>query len=78
MKFSLLAFALFSTTVFAIGTNELTGTFDINKPVPKYEVGTNHLTGASEKAAQDKTRMPASEKKEETFRPYTELTGSFE
>lgn len=79
MKFSLLVFALFSTTVFAIGTNELTGTFEVKTEAHKYVPGTNHLTGASEKMAQDKSRMPASVTEEkENFKPYTELTGTFE
>lgn len=78
MKFSLFLFAIFSTTVFAIGTNELTGTFEVKTPVPKSEVGSNNLTGATEKYSVTKTRMPASEQKEEKVPQHNELSGTFE
>ncbi len=79
MKFSLLLFALFSTTVFAIGTNELTGTFEIDQKVTGVEHNASFLTGATSADAVDKTRSPASvadENKEISH--VTELTGTFE
>ncbi len=79
MKFSLLAFALFSTTVFAIGTNELSGSFEIATNIPAVNSDARFLTGATSSDAVDKTRSPASaaeEKKEISH--VTELTGTFE
>ncbi|MFL5785752.1 MAG: hypothetical protein ACJ76H_14135 [Bacteriovoracaceae bacterium] len=78
MKFSLFAFALFSTAVFAIGTNELTGTFEVKTSPVQFQPGTNHFTGASEKDAPTKTRMPASEQAEKKLPLHNELTGTFE
>lgn len=79
MKFSLLTFALFSTTVFAIGTNELSGSFDISLNAPTVDSDARFLTGATSPEAADKTRSPASaahEKKDISH--VTELTGTFE
>jgi len=79
MKFSLLAFALFSTTVFAIGTNELTGSFDISPDSHFVESDARFLTGATSPEAADKTRSPASVDNENNdISHVTELTGTFE
>ena len=79
MKFSLFAFALFSTTVFAIGTNELTGSFDVLPQHQKVQVDARYMTGATAQG-EDKSRLPASveEKKEEVSLGTNDLTGSFE
>lgn len=79
MKFSLLAFALFSTTVFAIGTNELTGSFEVSVNNTSVESDARFLTGATSPEAADKTRSPASvEEKKKEISHVTELTGTFE
>ena len=79
MKFSLLLFALFSTTVFAIGTNELTGTFEIDQKITGVENHASFLTGATSSDAVDKTRSPASaEEEKKEISHVTELTGTFE
>lgn len=78
MKFSLLAFALFSTTVFAIGTNELTGSFEVSDKIPSVESDARFLTGATSVEAADKTRSPASaEENKNEISHVTEMTGSF-
>ncbi len=80
MKFSLLAFALFSTTVFAFGTNELTGSFGINeKNIPAVVSDASFMTGATSSDSVDKSRMPASVQDERKSPSHvTELTGTFE
>ena len=80
MKFSLFAFALFSTTVFAIGTNELTGSFDITeKNIPALVSDASFMNGATSSVLVDKSRMPASEQDEiKSPSHVTELTGTFE
>ncbi len=79
MKFSILAFALFSTTVFAIGTNEVTGSFESFDKVPTVEVDDRYLTGASHVELSDNSRMPASvAEKQGEVSSVNEVTGSFE
>lgn len=78
MKFSLLGFALFSTTVFAIGVNDLTGASDPILKTPKTNLDMAYLNGASTKETVDKSRMPASQAEEKVLPQYTELTGTFE
>lgn len=79
MKFSLLAFALFSSTVFAIGTNELTGSFDIADNKSSVSSDARFLTGATSSEAADKTRSPASvDEENKKISHVTELTGTFE
>ncbi len=79
MKFSLLLFALFSTTVFAIGTNELTGSFEVANNIPSVESNDSFLTGATSSDSVDKSRMPASVQDDRKSPSHvTELTGTFE
>lgn len=77
MKFSLFAFALFSTTVFALGTNELTGSFEV---LPQHKIvkeDARYMTGATAQG-EDKSRHPAHENKKEVSLGTNDLTGSFE
>jgi hypothetical protein len=70
MKFSLFAFALFSTAVFAIGAEGLSGSFDTkNISQNKFVVTVDGL---------DKSRAPASIAEQKKIPQYTELTGTFE
>ncbi len=79
MKFSLLIFALFSTTVFAIGTNELSGSFDFKDSVINHEQNDGFLTGATSVEVKDTSRMPASvDDENKKISHVTELTGTFE
>jgi hypothetical protein len=80
MKFSLFLFALFSTTVFALGTNELTGTFGLKlgkvKPLKQND---GFLTGATSVERSEKSRAPASiDDTNKKISHVTELTGTFE
>lgn len=79
MKISLFALALFSTAVFAIGTNELTGSFEDSKQVTAREGDDQFYTGSSSFEVVEKTRVPASvEGKRQNISHVTELTGTFE
>ncbi len=78
MKISLLIFVIFSTTAFAIGTNDQTGSFAIEENSSDIETDARFLTGASIDSP-DKSRMPASDKEEvQEISHVTELTGTFE
>ncbi len=80
MKFSLFLFALFSTTVFAIGTNELSGSFEIKDSITNHEQESDgFLTGATSVEGTDISRMPASvDDTNKNISHVTELTGTFQ
>ncbi len=79
MKYSLLLLlTLFSTTVFAIGTNEITGTFEVDQKITGVESDARYLTGATYAADADNTRIPASTDDSKKISHVTELTGTFE